>query len=334
LIRSTFANYGKWGFGPTSPHVHRRTQEGRRTGRRGRGLMLAAGFCVRQKLPDAPALPRLRLVPQGGTLGYGNDRAPAFSEAYNVRMTAQIRNLFGGVVLISAALLGGITLACSGGDSSESKQSTSPVPVSTPANGTPVDPKVVALTEARKTAREHYIENTQRMFTRGGSHTSIFEVNDELVIVSDSLKEKSDRDWFMRQSFDRPSRNGLCALGFKDVKLSSGVVFGDDGIYGLGCPETSDERAAKLQKRAEFANGLQSDFKSGDPDIQDTVVAQTNDELVFTAPWMKGMTPAMIRASWAKRGQPENACSLGFKGERYKTSSNDRGTFIPYNCPK
>lgn len=248
-------------------------------------------------------------------------------------MTAQIRNLFGEIVLISAALLGGITLACNGRDSGGNKQSTSPAQLSTPANGTPVDPKVVALTEARKTAREHYTEKMQRIFTREGIHASIFEVNDELVIVSDSLKEKSDRDWFMRQSFDRPSRNGLCALGLKDVKLSSGVVLGDDGIYGLGCPETNDERAIRLQKRAEFVNGLQSDFKS-DPDLQDNVVAQTNDELVITAPSLKGMTPEMIRALSAKNGQPENACSLGFKGQRWKTSSNDRGTFIAYHCPK
>jgi hypothetical protein len=37
------------------------------TGRLKRARDFAAGLCVRQKPPDAPSLPRLRLAPQGGT---------------------------------------------------------------------------------------------------------------------------------------------------------------------------------------------------------------------------------------------------------------------------
>jgi uncharacterized protein YnzC (UPF0291/DUF896 family) len=258
--------------------------------------------------------------------------------AYNVAMTAQMRNLFGGVVLISAVLLGGITLACSGGDSNENKQSTTTAHPSAPANGTPVDPKVVALTEARKAARENYINKMREIFMQQGVNANIIDSNGVMVIVSDALKESSDRNQFMRTTFDPTYRKALCAAGFTAIELRSGAILGDGATYSLGCPESKEERAARLQaraaKRQEFVAGLQNDFKS-DADLQEIQVTQTSEELVITSPSFKGMPPQQMRAMFdAQFDQQNNACGLGFKGLRVKTGPSSAGTFISYNCPK
>jgi hypothetical protein len=182
--------------------------------------------------------------------------------------------------------------------------------------------------------RESYIKGMNENFLREGIRANVFESGGEMVVVSEALKEKSDRDHFMRITFGPTYGKSLCAIGFRNVKLTSGVVSGEGEGYSLGCSATREEMAGRLQARAEFVNGLQSDFNR-DPDLQDIKVAQAGKELIITAPAFKGMSPQQMRAMFgAHSGQQANACSIGFKGVRVKTEPSSGGTFISYNCPK
>jgi len=65
-----------------------------------------------------------------------------------------------------------------------------------------VDPGQETLNDAMKNARAKYVDKMQDEFRNQGVDATISDVDGELVVVSDNLKLKPDRDQLMRSTFD------------------------------------------------------------------------------------------------------------------------------------
>ena len=127
-------------------------------------------------------------------------------------------------------------------------------------------------------------------------------------------------------------------MGFKTFALKSGVIFGDGDTYSLGCPETKEEKEARLEQgrsaRQQYVNDLQAKFNR-DPDFRNQRVEDQNNELVLTSPAANDLTPAMIRANWGAMftgDARKNLCGIGFRGLRVQGTVNDTCTFISFGC--
>ena len=202
-------------------------------------------------------------------------------------------------ILIGVAILLGIGISIiKRTETEEAKAPGTALEKTVPSvSGAPVEPQPLR-NDPGKSAREDYIKKMTASFIREGVNANVFDSDGEMIVVSDVFKEKSDRDHFMRITFGPAYGKNLCAIGFRSVDLKSGALLGDEGRYSLGCPKTNGERAAGIQARAEFVNGLQKDFNA-DPDLQTIRVSQASDELVFTAPMYKDMSPEQMRRTFA-----------------------------------
>jgi hypothetical protein len=200
----------------------------------------------------------------------------------------------------------------------------------------PVDTQAQIMQEARAVARENYISNMRAIFRDGGVDATISDVGGELTIVADPLKIKPNRDHFMRQEFGPTVRRSLCTLGFKTVALKSGVLFGDGDSYSLGCPETKEEREARLQEersaRQKYVDDVQNDFNH---DPQSSIhVTQRDNELILTG-FAKDLSPATLRAMWAalmSDSDKKNLCGIGFRAVRMTADDGNGGTLISLGC--
>jgi hypothetical protein len=224
-----------------------------------------------------------------------------------------------------------------GGSEGSRKQSAAatapPVPTSKP-----VDLKAQILNDARKTARENYISTVSEAFRDGGTDASISDIDGELVIVSDLLKLKPNRDEVLRRQFGPAVRRDLCKIGFKTLALKGGVLFGDGDEYSLGCPETKEQKEARLSEqrtaRQKYADDLQRTFNS-DPQGHGVQMAEGNNELLLTAEFVRGVSPQMIRTIWASKfsdQEKKNLCTIGFRGLRLRADVNSPGTFMSFGC--
>lgn len=210
--------------------------------------------------------------------------------------------------------------------------------VAVPTSDKPVDLKMQLRDEAQKTARNDYVDRLQANFRNNGVDAVASDIDGELTIVSDELKLKPDRDELVRRWFGPAVRRNLCTIGFKALALKSGAVFGDSDKYSLGCPETKEQKEARLQQqhtaRQEYVDDLQRTFNS-DPQGQGIQIAQGNNELLFTADFVRSASPQMIRATWASKfsdQEKKNLCSVGFRGLRARADANSPGTFISFGC--
>jgi hypothetical protein len=208
-------------------------------------------------------------------------------------------------------------------------------------NNAPANPEQI-LNDAKKTAREKYVNKMQDEFRNQGVEATISDLDGDMVVVSDSLKLKPNRDRLMRSAFDPTYCKALCAAGFKTVELKSGVVFGDGDTYSLGCPETKEERDARLEarkgQRQAFVDELQRSF-NGDSETAalNIWVEQGADELILTGSSANDVPLKMFRSMISAEfgdGTSNKLCSVGFHGLRVKSNSSSSGAFIPFNCGK
>ena len=173
-----------------------------------------------------------------------------------------------------------------------------------------------------------------------GVDASILESDGAMIIVSDLLKLKPDRDELMRHAFDRTYRKALCTSGFKTVQLKSGVILGDGDEYSLGCPETKEERMARLQaeqsERQDFVTSLQRDFNSDSEGAAGMRVEQQGDELILTGSSENGeVPPSVLRAlvtSGIDEGTKAKLCSVGFRGARARSYPHSSGVYVSFEC--
>jgi hypothetical protein len=209
-------------------------------------------------------------------------------------------------------------------------------------NSAVVDPNEGILNDAKKTAREKYVNKMQDEFRNQGVEATISDLDGEMVVVSDVLKLKPDRDRLMRSAFDPAYRKALCAAGFKTVELKSGVVNGDGDTYSLGCPETKEEKDVRLEaqrgQRQAFVDELQKSF-NGDSETAalNIRVEHGTNELIMTGSSAKDVPQKMLRSMLAAEfgdGSSNKLCGVGFRGLRVRSSPSSSGTFISFNCGK
>jgi len=221
-------------------------------------------------------------------------------------------------------------------------QNLSQSPTSDPLNSAVVDPNEGILNDAKKTAREKYVNKMQDEFRNQGVEATISDLDGEMVVVSDVLKLKPDRDRLMRSAFDPAYRKALCAAGFKTVELKSGVVNGDGDTYSLGCPETKEEKDVRLEaqrgQRQAFVDELQKSF-NGDSETAalNIRVEHGTNELIMTGSSAKDVPQKMLRSMLAAEfgdGSSNKLCGVGFRGLRVRSSPSSSGTFISFNCGK
>jgi hypothetical protein len=202
-----------------------------------------------------------------------------------------------------------------------------------------VDPREEILNNARENAREKYINKMQSEFRNSGVEATISDLDGDMVIVSDDLKLKPQRDSLMRSTFDPAYRKALCTLGFKTVELRGDVILGDGDKYSL-CPETKEERGARLDaqkgQRQAFVNELQQRFNndSGIASL-DILVEQGTGELILTSPSAKDAPIKLLRSMIADSDDDtRHLCGIGFYGLRVRSSPSSSGRFISFNCGK
>jgi hypothetical protein len=198
----------------------------------------------------------------------------------------------------------------------------------------PDDSEEQFLNDARKTAREKYISDMHEEFFNSGVEASIRDENGQLVINSDTLKLKNDRDFLMQQVFPAATRRKFCEIGFKTVNLRSGV-FSDSYVYSMGCPETKEEKEMRLQQeraaRQTFVNNVKNRFNN-DPYTKELQIADINNEVVVTYPPSKYTSPEKFRDMIAAGFSKENLCKIGFKGLRVRAGAKGSGTFTSFGC--
>jgi hypothetical protein len=164
------------------------------------------------------------------------------------------------------------------------------------------------------------------------------QADGELTVASEALKDQSVRNEVVRQQFGPRARKNLCEIGFKTVTLGSGELLSDVGRYSLGCPETREEKEARLyeqnSKRQKFVDDLQQTFAT-DPKTARIQIARKNNEIVMTSASVTGLSPRLLQAMWGTSFSAEekkNLCGIGFRGLRTKATTNSKGIFTPFAC--
>jgi hypothetical protein len=228
------------------------------------------------------------------------------------------------------------------GDAKKGEQTAVQPPTSEPAKSGAVDASAEIQNDAMKAARAKYVDKMQDEFRNEGVDATISDSDGELIIVSDALNLKPNRDQFMRTTLDAAYRRNLCVAGFRTVKLTSGVLFGDGDTYSMGCPESKEERQARLGalkgQRQQFVEQLQNSFSS-DPEVAalGIRVEQAVDELIMTAPSSANVSPKLLRSVVSSEfgdGSSNKLCGVGFHGLRVRSSPSSNGTFISFDCGK
>jgi len=237
------------------------------------------------------------------------------------------------VLLVGAGIIIRFGSGNSNGQNSTQSQAGEPAKTAT-SDQTPDDPK--------KPARDEYVSKMQQEFRNQGVEATISDLDGQMIVVSDDLKLKPDRDRLMRSAFDPAYRKALCAAGFKTVELSSGIILGDSDTYSLGCPETKEERDARLEAQREqrqaFVDQLQKSFNS-DSEIAalGIHVEQGANELVLTSSSVKDVPTKVFRSMLADEfgdGSSNKLCGVGFRGLRVRSDPSTSGVFLSFNCGK
>lgn len=178
--------------------------------------------------------------------------------------------------------------------------------------------------------RQHYIDDLREEFRGEGVDAFISDVKGELRFISPMFDSGPGSALFVRGFSGAENRKNLCIMGFKSYSFNGET-------YSLGCPETKEEKAERLEKerlaRQDFVDGLQKDFDRLPPDER-ALVSQENNELVITMP---DFTPEAFRAIYASPEAPNKRlqmrlCRIGFRGVRGRDGTS-AGTFIPFGCP-
>jgi hypothetical protein len=129
----------------------------------------------------------------------------------------------------------------------------------------PVNQKDQIINDMQRAARTTAVKDLQNAFGEAGIDATVSDQADgELTVASEALKDQSVRNEVVRQQFGPRARKNLCEIGFKTVTLGSGKLLSGVGRYSLGCPETREEKEARLyeqnSKRQKFVDDLQQTF--------------------------------------------------------------------------
>jgi hypothetical protein len=127
-------------------------------------------------------------------------------------------------------------------------------------------------------------------------------------------------------------------MGFRRLDIGKKGFFTSSDTYSLNCPETPDERKARIQagfaKRQEYVRSLQRDINNSSGAAGITL-SQTNSELIVMSDTGVAEAGPSVR-QW--RGIVVNSevraqlCDAGFTGVRLKNSLQSKGARIPIQC--
>lgn len=106
-------------------------------------------------------------------------------------------------------------------------------------------PQAGAYVDDEKEARQKYIDKINGEFEYAGLDAQAFDSDGTLLIKTDMLKSQLDRDKFIAQTFDRKYQQGLCAVGFKSMQVTSSLILLDGSRYALTCK--APKRSTKKQ---------------------------------------------------------------------------------------
>jgi hypothetical protein len=214
------------------------------------------------------------------------------------------------------------------------------------ANTPPADVRPTAEEQAKpievqdplKPLRQAYVEQTRNNLHDEDIDASVSDSNGTLTIIADLFRQKSTRDTFASKLFDKSTRSNLCAIGFKSFELKNGYVLYESSLYSLDCPETADERKARIQagfaKRQAYVQSLQRDIASASSENGDTLsLSQSKRELIVVSVVAEeGFNVRKFKGMVADSRARAQLCEAGFTGVRLKNNLQSKGVRIPIQC--
>lgn len=169
--------------------------------------------------------------------------------------------------------------------------------------------------------RRHYVD----------AHASA--INNELVISISGADRRSQRDGFVSEFFPRSTQEGLCAIGFNKMLVTSGSFFGDQEEYSIRCKGDGaavPASQAAISKRNAFAAHLKRNL-SASPRIADVDARNATLEIVgkngLDAKTMSSTFTSVMGTDFVS-----SACQLGFLGIRFKRTAADPGIYSTLAC--
>lgn len=196
-----------------------------------------------------------------------------------------------------------------------------------------VDTKKQEIEEALRSAREQYVEKMAEQFRNDGVDAIVSGTGDQLSISSELLANKPNRDQLMRISFPKSQRLILCNMGYRTIYLQGSGLFADGNRYSLGCPETPEEKAARLKSeeeaRQQFAKELQDSVRQADVSISNYQVTTIDQKIIIIGPGFASLSPSALKARF---GTTANLCDIGVKSIRIETAPGVKYTEFPVHC--
>jgi hypothetical protein len=201
------------------------------------------------------------------------------------------------------------------------------------------------LRDAQGEARRGYLDTLNQGFHQEGVDASASQSGPQLVITSEVLERKAARDYLLRRQFDAQARQALCKMGFRSLALR-GLGIEESYVYPLGCPETGEEKHARLEAeevaRQNYVADMQARF-ANDPGLRDWRILPRDRELVLALAASSDLSAAERRQlasssrgiweSFARRSE-KRLCAIGFRGLRVQTDDVDPGAFLAFTCGK
>jgi hypothetical protein len=184
--------------------------------------------------------------------------------------------------------------------------------------------------------REQYANSLHALLRDKGYDIVVTELGDELILAADLFEDTSTRVQFLE--LVRHSNSGLCNMGFRRVDIGKKGFFASSETYSLNCPETADERTARIQagfaKRQEYVQSLQRDINNSSSEKGDTLsLSQSNGELiVMSVVAEEGFNVRKFKGMVADSQTRAQFCEAGFTGVRLKNSIQSKGVRIPIHC--
>ena len=96
-----------------------------------------------------------------------------------------------------------------------------------------------AQAKLRKRVRQKYTGDLEASMRAQGFNIVVTEVEDQLIVSSDLLKDDEGRVQFLSAIRKNRDKQGLCSMGFRRVALSAAALLAGNHIYSLGCPGTN-----------------------------------------------------------------------------------------------
>lgn len=191
-----------------------------------------------------------------------------------------------------------------------------------------------AQTDSLQSKRDSVVAGLSAIFRRHYVDAHASAVNNELVVSVVGASRRSQRDFFVSEYFPLKTQEGLCAIGFDKMLVTSGSLFGDQEEYSIQCKGNSATAVhasqAAMSKRKAFAADLKGNLsaspKIADVDARDTTLEITGKNGLDTKTLNSTFTSVMGNEFTS------SACLLGFTGIRYKKMETDPGIYSRLHC--